>query len=181
MKRFRSHWLAILGAGALVSLSVTSVFAAHPENASSENRGHEVSAYVHSLLLGSDESADQTDEDSNEQDSEEQQFKQQLQDQQSDEEQQSEDEQQSEEQSTADVTGAQHGACVSEVARGNETGGPNDNHGGAVSTAARDTCWQADPSAGEEPQDPTDPPTEVSDGPGNSEHGNQGNHGGKKK
>ena len=31
----------------------------------------------------------------------------------------------------------QHGQCVSKVARSDATGGPNDNHGGAVSAAAK--------------------------------------------
>lgn len=170
MKRFRNQSLAVLAAGVLVSLSVSSVFAAHPENASTDNRGHEVSAFVHALLFGSSEDSDQTDEDTTEE--------QQLEDQDEQSDEQS-DEQQSEESPTSDVTGADHGACVSEAARGGETGGPNDNHGGAVSEAARETCWQAEPTNGEEG---ADAPTEVSDGPGNSEnHGSHGNTGGKKK
>jgi len=34
-----------------------------------------------------------------------------------------------------------HGACVSAVAMGDEVGGDQNNHGGAVSEAARVTCW----------------------------------------
>jgi len=37
-----------------------------------------------------------------------------------------------------------HGECVSEVARSDAVGGPNDNHGGAVSEAAHETCPDAD-------------------------------------
>lgn len=45
-------------------------------------------------------------------------------------------------------SGAQgvHGRCVSKVARGDATGGPNDNHGGAVSAAARN-CPRPSPAA----------------------------------
>ncbi len=42
----------------------------------------------------------------------------------------------------ADGQGA-HGACVSAVARGDAVGGKNNNHGGAVSEAARTTCRSA--------------------------------------
>ena len=39
-----------------------------------------------------------------------------------------------------------------EVARDKEAvGGPNENHGGAVSEAARETCWESD-----EPEEPAD-------------------------
>ena len=39
-----------------------------------------------------------------------------------------------------------HGRCVSAVARSDATGGPNDNHGGAVSAAAQD-CPRPSPAA----------------------------------
>jgi hypothetical protein len=38
-----------------------------------------------------------------------------------------------------------HGACVSEVAQSDAVGGKNDNHGGAVSEAARFTCRGLEP------------------------------------
>ncbi|HEX6129369.1 MAG TPA: hypothetical protein VF071_10140, partial [Candidatus Limnocylindria bacterium] len=37
-----------------------------------------------------------------------------------------------------------HGHCVREVAWSLEVGGLNENHGGAVSEAARVTCWETD-------------------------------------
>jgi hypothetical protein len=162
MTRLRTRLLAVLGASLLVSLTVSTAFGAHPETASADNRGHQVSAYVHSLLLGSDQESAKTEDA-----------------QQDDEAGVTEDAQQDEpatdEQAATDAAPNTHGQCVSDAAHGDEVGGPNDNHGGAVSQAARDTCWQAD--GGEEPTDGGDasPPTEVSDGPGNSEnHGNQG-------
>ncbi len=157
MTRIRTRWLAAFAATALLTLSVSSAFGAHPETASNENRGQQISAYVHSLLLGSDEDPDeQLDEETEEE--------------QAPEEEQVDEEQVDEEQATADEPNS-HGKCVSEVAKGDEVGGPNENHGGAVSEAARVTCWQTD--VVEEPTE--EPPTEVSDGPGNSE--NRGDHG----
>jgi hypothetical protein len=37
-----------------------------------------------------------------------------------------------------------HGQCVRAVAGSEDTGGTQDNHGGAVSEAARVTCWETD-------------------------------------
>lgn len=37
-----------------------------------------------------------------------------------------------------------HSECVSEIAESDAVGGPNDNHGGAVSEAARETCPHTD-------------------------------------
>ena len=45
----------------------------------------------------------------------------------------------------ADGAQGVHGRCVSAVARSDATGGPNDNHGGAVSAAAKD-CPRPSPA-----------------------------------
>lgn len=159
MTRLRTQWMAALGAGLLLALSVSSAFGALPETAEVENRGQQVSAYVHSLLLGSDEEpqeepAEETDE---------------VTDEQQDEETDQTEEVTDEQTTTQDGAANSHGQCVSEVARGTDVGGPKENHGGAVSQAAREDCWQTDTGDG------GDAPTEVSDGPGNSEsHGSHG-------
>ena len=45
-----------------------------------------------------------------------------------------------------------HGDCVSQVAQGDDVGGDNENHGGAVSEAAQVTCGQ-DATAGQSTTD----------------------------
>lgn len=169
MTRFRTTWLAVLGAGLLTTLSISTALGAHPETDSAENHGHQVAAFhllLHGLGTNREEARDQHQSQEDDLDG-------------ATEGDGQEAEQQDEattDELVTDVTepGA-HGQCVSEVARSDEVGGPNNNHGGAVSQAARETCWQTDPAAGDE-GDGTDTPTEVSDGPGNSE--NRGSHGG---
>jgi hypothetical protein len=164
MTRFRTQVLAALGATLLVALSVSTAFGAHPETADSENLGHQVSGYVHWLQLASHEdSQGQTDEEQQEDQQDEQT-----------EDEQTQEDQQDQQLPTEDAAANSHGQCVRDVAQGSEVGGPNDNHGGAVSLAARVTCWQTDTTDGGDGSDPTT----VSDGPGNSEnHGSHGNHG----
>jgi len=155
MNRFRTHWLALLGATLLLGLSVSSAFAAHPENAH-ENRGQQVAAFVHQLVFGAD---DETSDEEQSQDEEEQQ-----------DEEENQEEQQDEEEEAANS----HGKCVSEVARSGEVEGVDGTHGSMVSEAARVTCWGTD---GEEPvADDSDTGDEeesndeftVSSGPGKS-------------
>jgi hypothetical protein len=121
MSRFRSHWLALLGGVALLALSMSSVLGNSPASGD-PNRGQQVSTFVHELLAGEEQTDENSDEneDSNEDANEDDQ---------------------------ADDQGAgqpdNHGACVSKVAMNlDEVGPPNDNHGGAVSEAARVTCWE---------------------------------------
>lgn len=124
MRRFRTHWLALMGAMLLLGLSVSSAFGAHPQH--SDNRGNAVSSFVHELLFGSDEETDQEDEDTSEE-----------------EEEQEGDEEVDEEESDEELVEGEfknHGHCVREVAWSLEVGGLNENHGGAVSEAARVTC-----------------------------------------
>jgi len=149
MQRLRSTWLALAGGGLLVVLSISAAFGADP-TAAGQNRGQQVSAFVHELIFGSDPEAEEEPvlEEEEEQDPED------------------EPEEPDEESDEAEsVTGAEHGACVSEVARDRTAiGGPNQNHGGAVSEAARDTCWDAAEEEDEAPidEDATDEPTEES-------------------
>ena len=115
MINFRTRWLALFAGTALIALSVSGVFGAKPSAHSTT--GPEVSTSVHSLVGDLEEtSGDQTESQAE----------------------------------TTDTTGTQadqgqasdHGACVSEVAQGQDVGGDNANHGGAVSEAAQVTCPQ---------------------------------------
>ena len=143
--RFRSRWLALLGAAALISLSMSAALGAKP---SGDNRGQQVSTFVHSLQ-GETEEEPVEEEDSSPSD---------------------------------------HGKCVAAVAQDKEAvGPPNDNHGGAVSEAARVTCWD-DATDAEEPtneeesdsEDAADSEVESEDADASdddSEHGNGHGHG----
>jgi hypothetical protein len=122
MTRFRTHWLALLGGTLLLALSVSSAFGAKPVG-DGPNRGQQVSTFVHELVFGSEEPEEQPDEEEVDE---------------TDEEVVDEDEVVEAEQ----VTGAEHGACVSAAAwEPDEVGGANENHGGFVSLEARYTCW----------------------------------------
>ncbi len=58
-----------------------------------------------------------------------------------------------------------HGACVSEVARDKAAvGGPNENHGGAVSEAARVTCREDEEAEGDEATEGETEATSVDEG-----------------
>jgi len=72
------------------------------------------------------------------------------------------------------------GACVAGVARGGEADGKNDNHGGAVSEAARVTCWEEESGegfvndeseAGEQSEADEAAEDDADDSDGGSEHG----------
>ena len=132
MHRFREHWLALFGGILLLTLSVSSVFGAPPTDAEG-NRGQSISTFVHTLVFG-DQGANDPTEGDEEQAGEESP---------EDELNPDEDEVEGDEASEADPeAAASHGACVSAIAKDKEAvGGPNDNHGGAVSEAARVTCW----------------------------------------
>lgn len=140
MHRFRESWLALFGGILLLTLSVSSVFGAPPTDAEG-NRGQSISTFVHALVFG-DEGADEptTGEEQEDEESPE------------DELNPDEDDVDEENVSEADAEAASsHGACVSEVARDKAAvGGPNDNHGGAVSEAARVTCWEDEEAEGDE-------------------------------
>ena len=125
MDRFRTHLTALLGGTILLALSVAGALGAAPwaDAGTAGNRGLQVAAFVHSLSVGDEDVAEEEPADGDEP---------------TDETQDTEDTQDAEQ----SEPGA-HGACVSEVAMGEDVGGPNENHGGAVSEAARVTCWEA--------------------------------------
>ena len=122
--RFRTRWLALLGAAALISLSMSAALGAKPEGT---NRGQQVSTFVHSLQGEAEEPVEEEPV-----------------------EEPVEEEPVEEEESAP----SDHGKCVAAVAQDPEAvGPPNDNHGGAVSEAARVTCWEPETEepAAEEP------------------------------
>lgn len=115
MSKFRSHWLALFGGVTLLALSMSSALAGKPDGT---NVGSQVSAFVHSL----DGDVEETDTDT------------------ADETETEEDTEATDE---TEVEGelSNRGECVKAVAQDKEAvGGDNENHGGAVSEAARVTC-----------------------------------------
>ena len=156
--RFRSRWLALFGAAALISLSMSATLGAKPDGT---NRGQQVSAFVHSLQGETEEPV--------------------------------EEEPVEEEPVEEDSAPSDHGKCVAAVAHDKEAvGPPNDNHGGAVSEAARVTCWEDEASdestedessqedAETEDADDADSAEESEDADSSdadSEHGNGHGHG----
>jgi hypothetical protein len=143
--RFRSRWLALFGAAALISLSMSAALGAKPTG---ENRGQQVSTFVHSLQGEAEEPVEEEPA----------------------EEEPAEEEPVEEE----DGSPSDHGQCVAAVAQDHEiVGPPNDNHGGAVSEAARVTC--RDDEASDESEGAESEESEASDS--GSEHGNGHGHG----
>jgi hypothetical protein len=148
MQRFRSTWLALAGGALLIVLSVSAALGAAPAHTREATRGQTIAAFVHELVFGADEAPeDEAELEEEELDQEDAdalldpvELDEELEDEVTEE---------------ADA----HGECVSEVAQDPEAiGGENENHGGAVTEAARVTCWEpaenpelADPEAdGEE-------------------------------
>jgi hypothetical protein len=154
MDRFRSRWLALFGGVTLIALSLSTAFAGKPE---STNRGLEVSAFVHHLVGDVEETEDQADEET-----------------------ETEDDTEVEEE---DEAPSAHGECVAAVAQDPEAvGPPNDNHGGAVSEAARVTCWPDESSPDDadaevEESDDSDASDEADAADAGGEHGNGHGHG----
>jgi hypothetical protein len=116
MQRLRGSWLALLGAALLVLFSVSVAVGADP--ATSDNPGQSIAGFVHSLIFGEqapddevttdDESDEDQDEDADE-------------DEDGDEEEATEDEDASaEEEQDGDASGAEHGACVAQIAQSDE-------------------------------------------------------------
>jgi hypothetical protein len=133
MSRYRTYTLAVFGAILLMALSLSAAFAAKPAGADGDaNRGQQVSDFVHSLFSNDEDS----DEDASE-------------DEDADEDADAEEEEAEDEDAPEDGAPSDHGKCVALVAQDPEAvGPPNDNHGGAVSLAARETCWE--PEDGDE-------------------------------
>jgi hypothetical protein len=131
MSKFRSHWLAVFGGVTLLALSMSSAFAGKPDG---PNVGSQVSAFVHSL----DGDVEETDTDT------------------ADETETEDDTENTDETEVEESEFSNHGECVKAVAQDKDTvGGDNENHGGAVSEAARVTC-QDDAAAGESDGDTED-------------------------
>jgi hypothetical protein len=136
MNRFRTHALALFGGALLLALSVSSVFGAKPVEGDA-NRGQQVSAFVHDLVFGSDDPAEEPTEEDGDQDE--------------DADEDADEEEADEEASDESQPEDNHGACVKAVAMDPElVDGDNENHGGAVSLAARYTCWGLEPPTDEE-------------------------------
>ena len=152
MTRFRSRWLALFGGVTLIALSLSSAWAAKPDG---PNHGQQVSAFVHSLLGDVEETDEAVDEET---------------------ETEEDTEVEDEESAPSD-----HGKCVAAVAQDEEAvGPPNDNHGGAVSEAARVTCWEdtsSEESTGEESADDEGETDVEADESEESKHGNGHGHG----
>lgn len=128
MRRYRTHWLALVGAMLLLALSLSSAFAHHPSHA--DNHGNAVSTFVHSLLFGADEEPGDDCEAQDQTAGEE-----------CEEEQDSDDDAEGDSdvpESSEDADN--HGQCVREYARDRTLVGENGTHGWAVSMAARVTC-----------------------------------------
>lgn len=133
MQRFRSTWLALMGVALLVTLSIPAAFGAAPTGTHDATRGQTIASFVHQIVFGADEEPEdepQLDEEFDENEL-------------------------GEETDEADA----HGECVSAVAQDQDAiGRPNENHGGAVSEAARVTCWETEEE--EETEEVTDPDEE---------------------
>lgn len=161
MKRLRTPWFAVVGGALLLILTVSSAFGADPVDADAP-RGQSVAAFVHELIFGAnDESEDPpADEEESQEDGADDVDDADDVDEEPDE---SEDGEEGEESENGDSDDAEsHGACVSEVAQDKEAvGGANENHGGAVSEAARETCWETDDT--DEVTDPEDEDVEEED------------------
>ncbi len=148
MSRFRSRWLALFGAVTLIALSLSTAFGAKPDG---ENRGQQVSAFVHSLVDSDEETLEDTEV-----------------------EEDTETEEDTEVEEEEESAPSDHGKCVALVAQDEEAvGPPNDNHGGAVSEAARVTCWET----GDEESDTEVEGTEDADSASAPEHGKGHGHG----
>jgi hypothetical protein len=111
MSNFRSRWLALFGGVTLIALSMSSALGAKP----TDNRGMQVSTFVHSLQGDAEEPVEEEPVEEAPVDEEPVQEE--------------------------DAAPSDHGKCVAAVAQDPEAvGPPNDNHGGAVSEAARVIC-----------------------------------------
>jgi len=135
-----------------VTLIALSLSSAWAAKPDGPNHGQQVSAFVHSLLGDVEETDEAVDEETEpEEDTE-----------------------------VAEGGGSAHGKCVSGVAHSDEVGPPNDNHGGAVSEAARVTCWEdtsSEESTGEESADDEGETDVEADESEESKHGNGHGHG----
>jgi hypothetical protein len=138
MNPFRKNVLVLFGASLLIAMSVGSVLGAKPTGDTAGSRGQTISDFVHSVITGDQEvTVDETPTDeapADESPADEAP---------ADEDATDEDATDTEDSAPTDQTtdANAHGKCVAEIAQNpDEVGGPNENHGGAVSLAARETC-----------------------------------------
>jgi X-linked retinitis pigmentosa GTPase regulator len=152
MQRFRNVWVALAGGALLVTLSISAAFGADPAD-SEGNRGQTIAAFVHELVFGDNDQADDevnedddTDTDTDEDESTEDESEVidsggEITDPETTEEDETEDT----ESSTREVPEefANHGECVSEAAHDAEGFAESEaaNKGEWVSQNARYTCW----------------------------------------
>lgn len=163
--RLRPHWVALAAAALLVALSVSSAFGADPADDAEKNHGQQVSDFVHSLLFGDPASDDEdapADEDTTDEDTE-------VGD--------TEDEEEPADEDTQDGEWANHGECVADMATSDETGGPQDTHGWAVSDAARYTCWGEESQAADTEAEDTEAEDTEAEAHGNSANAHDKTHG----
>lgn len=137
MNPFRRNVLVLFGASLLIAMSVGSALGAKPTGDTGP-RGQTISDFVHSVITGDQEvTVDETLTDeapADESPADEAP---------ADEGTADEDATDTEDTAPTDQTtdADAHGKCVAEIAQNpDEVGGPNENHGGAVSLAARETC-----------------------------------------
>jgi hypothetical protein len=142
MNPFRKNVLVLFGAALLIAMSVGSALGAKPTGDTAGSRGQTISDFVHSVITGDQEvTVDETPTD--EAPADEAPDESSADEGPADEDATDEDATDTEGTAPTDqATDANaHGKCVSEIAQTHElTGDPNDNHGGAVSLAARETC-----------------------------------------
>jgi hypothetical protein len=194
MSRFRTHLMALLGGAMLLALPVSGALG-HASSGDfgggAKNHGQAVSAFVHSLVFGDEDAAEEEPADEGDADADTDADAEDTDTEDTD----TDDETVDEDADSEEGEQGSHGACVSEVARSDQVGGENENHGGAVSLAARETCWEdpveeltdGDTTEGE-PTDESAVDADGSDaGPGKSKaahdrgqkgmHGHGGHHG----
>lgn len=161
MQRFRSTWLALIGAVLLITLSVSAAAAAKPSGTAEGTRGQTVAAFVHDLVFGSQTDDDEEDTEGGDADQEENSDEDTDED--LDEEVSEEDEELVDEDSERQVPEefANHGECVSDATHDTEgfeeaqqsEESEVENFGDWVSTHARYVCWGLEAPGDEEEEE----------------------------
>ena len=161
LSRFRSSMAALIGGVLILTLAVSGTFGAKGEGLPGNPNGAfgpHVAAWVLGQLDEQQEPEDEPDDEQGKPRDEDLDEDLEDEDDESDESADSEESQQSEESEESqesavseksedepelenDEATDNHGACVSAVAGSDAVGGPSNNHGWAVSLAARFTCW----------------------------------------
>ena len=159
MQRLKNTWLALMGGALLITLSVSAALGAPPAGERDTNRGQTIAAAVHAVIFGSDDEAAQDPvaddtEDEESEDTPEQDESDELDELPDADEDNEQPETDADEDADADVADSAHGECVSEVAQDPDAvGGARENHGGAVSEAARETCWETEADEATAPEE----------------------------